>query len=52
MTRSSLVLAILLAGCASRPGVDRIVVGKVWTADPATPAALAIVGGKVVYRAP
>lgn len=42
MTRSLVGLSLLLAGCAPRPGVDRIVVGKVWTGDAANPEAQAI----------
>lgn len=50
MTRSLGFLSLLLAGSAPRPGVDRIVVGKVWTGDAANPQAqaVAIAGDSIV----
>lgn len=42
MNRSALLIAVLLAGCAPAPGADRIIVGKVWTGDSASPAAEAV----------
>ena len=50
MTRLLGFLSLLLAGCAPRPGVDRIIVGKVWTGDPANPQAqaVAIAGDSIV----
>ncbi len=50
MTRSGLVLGLLLASCTARPGVDRVVVGKIWTGDRSNPEAqaLAIAGDSIV----
>ena len=50
MTKSLPILGLLLAGCRSAPGVDQIVVGKVWTGDSANPSAeaVAIAGDTIV----
>ncbi len=50
MRRSFVGLGLVLAGCATRPGVDRIIVGKVWTADSAHPEAqaIAVAGDSIV----
>lgn len=50
MTRFLVGLSLILAGCGSRSGVDRIIVGKVWTGDAANPEAhaIAIVGDSIV----
>ncbi len=50
MTRSPLLLGLVLAGCTARPGVDRVVVGKIWTGDRSNPEAqaLAIAGDSIV----